>query len=125
MDTTPGHIAWHDLTVEDAAGVRDFYAAVVGWKPEEVSMGEYADYNMTDAEGVPVAGVCHARGSNTGLPPQWLMYVNVDDLDRAVGEVERRGGELVTPIRDMGSYRMAVIRDPAGAVLALGETRAG
>jgi predicted enzyme related to lactoylglutathione lyase len=29
----PGAIAWCDLTVPDARKVRDFYAAVAGWKP--------------------------------------------------------------------------------------------
>lgn len=43
----PGTIAWVDLTVPHAAKVRDFYAAVTGWKPEAVSMGSYQDYNMT------------------------------------------------------------------------------
>jgi predicted enzyme related to lactoylglutathione lyase len=28
----PGTIAWTDLTVPDAEKVRDFYAAVVGWR---------------------------------------------------------------------------------------------
>lgn len=120
MNTTPGHIAWHDLTVEDAPAVRDFYSAVVGWTHGEVSMGDYADFTMHDASGATVAGVCHARGPNAGLPAQWLMYVNVDDVERAVAEVEAHGGSLVTPIREMGGYRMVVIRDPAGAVLALG-----
>jgi len=115
----PGCIAWHDLTVEDAAGVRDFYAAVVGWAPEPVSMGEYEDYNLTTDDGTPVAGVCHARGPNADLPPTWLLYVVVEDLDRSLEAVRERGGEVVAPVRTMGDHRWAVIRDPAGAVLAL------
>jgi predicted enzyme related to lactoylglutathione lyase len=35
-----------DLTVADAPAVRDFYAAVAGWTPAEVPMGEYSDYCM-------------------------------------------------------------------------------
>ena len=34
-----GTIVWCDLTVNDAETVRDFYAAVVGWKAEPVEMG--------------------------------------------------------------------------------------
>lgn len=26
-----GTIGWHDLTVTDATGIREFYEAVVGW----------------------------------------------------------------------------------------------
>jgi predicted enzyme related to lactoylglutathione lyase len=36
----PGTITWQDLTVGDAEAIRDFYAAVVGWTPESVKMGE-------------------------------------------------------------------------------------
>ena len=68
-----GTIIGFDLTVPDAEAVRDFYAAVVGWQPEPFDMGDYADYFMTSpATGDTVAGVCHARGGNAGLPPQWL-----------------------------------------------------
>ncbi len=120
-EVRPGSIAWHDLTVDDAAGVRDFYVRVVGWAPEPVSMGEYDDYNLTTADGTPVAGVCHARGPNAHLPPTWLLYVVVEDLDRSLEAVREGGGEVVAPVRTMGEHRWAVIRDPAGAVLALYE----
>jgi predicted enzyme related to lactoylglutathione lyase len=45
----PGRIGWSDLTVEDAPAIRDFWAAVAGWRPEPVSMGEYSDFNMVAA----------------------------------------------------------------------------
>jgi predicted enzyme related to lactoylglutathione lyase len=115
----PGTIAWHDLTVGDADGVRDFYAAVVGWTPEPVSMGDYQDWNMVGSDGVPRAGICHARGGNAELPPVWIMYVTVDDLDAAVEAVREKGGALVTDVRSMGEARWVVVRDPAGAVFAL------
>src|SRR5262245_42193861 len=71
-----GKIGWIDLTVGDATRVRDFYEAVVGWKPEGVDMGGYQDFNMTQpATGSAVAGVCHARGVNAGFPAQWMIYV--------------------------------------------------
>ena len=42
-----GKIGWIDMTVENATATRDFYATVVGLKPEDVDMGGYADYTMT------------------------------------------------------------------------------
>ena len=123
----PGTIGWVDLTVEDASRIRDFYAAVAGWKPEPVDMGGYADFSMLPpAGGDPVAGVCHARGTNAGLPAQWLIYIVVEDLDAALGAVSERGGAVVRPATAMGPMgRIAVIRDPAGAVAALFETAEG
>jgi len=115
-----GSIGWVDLTVDDAASIRDFYADVVGWKPEPVDMGDYSDFNMTRADGTPSAGVCHARGSNADLPASWLVYVNVPDLDGSMERCRARGGEVVVGPKEMSGHgRYAVIRDPAGAVMAL------
>ncbi len=116
----PGVIAWTDLTVPDADRIRDFYSAVVGWTPSPVDMGGYSDYCMNAADGNAVAGVCHARGSNADLPPVWLVYVRVADLEGSVTGVRELGGEVLVGPKDMGSQgRYAVIRDPAGAVCAL------
>ena len=114
----PGTITWQDLTVANAEVVRDFYAAVVGWTPEPLSMGAYADFVMK-ADDEAVAGVCHARGPNADLPPQWLIYITVEDLDHSLAECERLGGCMVAPPRSMGGGRFCVIRDPAGALAGL------
>jgi predicted enzyme related to lactoylglutathione lyase len=122
MDTPPptlGTIGWADVTIPNADDVRDFYAAVVGWTFEGLDMGGYADYVMKAADGKPVAGVCHARGVNADLPPVWLLYVHVTDLEASLGEVAARGGRVVSPARSAGGGRIAVVADPAGAVLAL------
>lgn len=116
-----GTFGWHDLTVEDAPAVRDFYAEVVGWKSSGVSMGDYEDFAMLTPAGDAVGGVCHARGPNADLPATWLIYVHVDDLDASVATVDRLGGKLIARPRPVGDDRMAVIEDPAGAVIALYE----
>jgi predicted enzyme related to lactoylglutathione lyase len=117
-----GAIAWHDLTVDDAEGLRDFYASVVGWTPSPVQMGDYADYGMAASDGSAVAGVCHARGVNEGIPPQWLLYIVVENLDASLAECDLLGGSLLHGPRDMHGSKFAVIRDPAGAVAGLYET---
>lgn len=116
----PGTIGWTDLTVPNADEVRDFYAAVTGWKPQPLSMGDYNDYVMTTPEGAGVAGVCHARGSNAGMPPQWLIYITVEDVDESIRQCEQRGGKVIAGPRELGGYgRFCVIQDPAGAVAGL------
>lgn len=118
----PGSIAWTDLTVENADAVRDFYRAVVGWEVSEVDMGGYSDYCMNrPGDGVTVAGVCHARGENADLPPVWLIYVTVPDLEESLATCVARGGSVLKPPFEVGAARAAVIRDPAGAAVALYE----
>ena len=112
-----GSAGWIDLTVPDAPKLRDFYAAVVGWKPAEVPMGGYADYSMNDpASGEARAGVCHARGVNAGMPPGWMVYFVVADLERSLASCRERGGRVLVDRRESGCV---VIEDPSGAVCAL------
>ena len=119
-DMETGKICWIDITVEDAEGLRDFYANVAGWKPEAVDMGEYADFNMTlPGSGTPAAGICHARGGNASLPRQWLIYITVADADASAAACLANGGKVLVGPKDMGGGRFAVIEDPTGAVAAL------
>lgn len=116
-----GTIGWTDLTVDNAEEIRNFYSEVVGWKVLPVDMGGYNDFTMTPPEsGEAVAGVCHARGVNTGLPAQWIMYVTVEDIEASARRCEDLGGRILTgPTGAPRQERTCVIRDPAGAVLAL------
>lgn len=110
-----GAVAWVDLTVTDAPRVRDFYREVVGWEPSPVDMGGYDDFNMNiPGTTEPAAGVCHARGVNADLPPQWLVYVVVADLAASAAAVERLGGAVLRRAK-----RHCLIRDPAGAILMI------
>ncbi|HEX2834319.1 MAG TPA: VOC family protein [Thermoanaerobaculia bacterium] len=123
MKKKPGTINWIDLTVPDASLVRDFYREVVGWDSVGLDMGGYDDYcmNVSGTEET-VVGICHARGANAAQPAQWMVYINVADLDASLAAVKARGGELLSAVRTMpGQGRYCVIQDPAGAVAALYE----
>jgi predicted enzyme related to lactoylglutathione lyase len=116
-----GSIGWVDLTVPDADGTRDFYAQVVGWKPSPVDMGGYSDFNMNAPEsGEPRAGVCWARGANADLPPFWLIYMTVANVDESAKRCVELGGKVITGPKGFGGQgRYCVIEDPNGAVAAL------
>ena len=118
-----GTIGWVDLTVPNATELRDFYADVTGWKPEPVAMGDYDDYSMT-SNGEARAGVCHKKGMNADIPSQWMIYVNVENLDESRAACEAGGGKLISEIRSMGEMgRYCFIEDPAGAVCGLFEPK--
>ncbi len=116
-----GRIAWLDLTVPNAPATRAFYHQVIGWSVQDVAMEDgaerYADYAMLADGERPVAGVCHARGVNAGLPPVWLIYLPVGDLAESLRRVEEEGGEVVR--KKEGAQPYAVVRDPVGAFVAL------
>ena len=120
--STTGTVGWRDITVENADSLRAFYEQVVGWQTTPTDMGDYDDFTMCAADGTPVAGICHAKGDNADLPPQWLVYINVADLDASIASCEELGGKAITAVRTLGGHgRICVIQDPAGAVAALFE----
>jgi predicted enzyme related to lactoylglutathione lyase len=124
--TPVGRINWLDLTVPDASATRDFYRRVVGWSVEDIEMKDgdarYVDYNMLGEDGTALAGIRHARGVNTGLPPVWMIYLLVGDLAESLRRVEEEGGKVIKTMRGddgNGKHRYAVIQDPVGAYFAL------
>jgi len=116
----PGSISWVDLTVPNASEVKDFYAAVAGWRVMPIEMEGYDDFCMMPPDaGAPAAGISHASGPNADLPAQWLVYITVPDVEAALKVCREKGGQVIRDLKDMGGAKMAVIRDPAGAVAAL------
>ncbi len=118
-----GQIGWIDLTVAEADAAREFYTAVIGWSASPVSTGDYDDYALLPP-GSPsaVAGVCHARGANAGLPSVWLPYFIVADAQRSLDEALARGAQLLRRMQSYGAGRFCVLQDPAGASFALFES---
>jgi predicted enzyme related to lactoylglutathione lyase len=118
-----GTITWFDLTVENAEEVKDFYSKVVGWKSDPLKMGDYNDYNMNKpGDNQTVTGICHAKGGNSNLPPQWLMYITVENVNDSAKKCVELGGKIISDPKDMQGYgSYCVIQDPAGAVCALFE----
>jgi len=126
-DSKPGigTVTWFDLTVDNANKVKDFYSDVVGWKSDPVNMKGYNDYNMNEpGNNQTVTGICHAKGGNSNLPPQWLIYITVKNVDDSAKKCEESGGKIIDAPKEMAGYgRMCVIEDPAGAVCALFEPK--
>lgn len=114
-----GTIVWHDLTIDNADEVRDFYSKVVGWKAEPVEMDGYSDYSMLDTERHGTAGICRRPGPNANLSSQWLIYVAVENVQNSADAAVQSGGKVIEPPRKMGGLDFCVVQDPAGAYIAL------
>jgi predicted enzyme related to lactoylglutathione lyase len=54
------------------------------------------------------------------VPPHWLLYTAVDDVDAAADTTQQNGGAVVAPPMDVPNVgRMAVLQDPEGATFAV------
>ncbi|HEY4045180.1 MAG TPA: VOC family protein [Rhodopila sp.] len=98
-----------------------FYAATVGWTFDEMPMThQNRIYWLAKAGGKPVAGILDMRGIVPDSdPPHWLSYLEVDDLDQRVAEIQGRGGTIVRPPFDIPKFgRIAIGADATGAFMA-------
>jgi hypothetical protein len=116
-----GAVAWMDLTVPNAAKVKDFYSKVTGWKTQPLSMDEYEDYVMMSPKTKKsISGICHKLGNNTEFPSMWPIYIVVKNLTRRINAFKKNSGKIIIKTQKYGSVgKYCVIQDPAGAVCAL------
>lgn len=117
-----GQIVWSELATRDVEAAKAHFAAVAGWTFKEMPMagGDYT-YTIASVDGRDVAGLMDvALVGNAGVPPHWLTYIAVDDLAAAVRNVEATGGSIVRPPFEVPTIgRIAVVREPSGAVCGL------
>lgn len=116
-----GQVVWMDMAVPDATQAAEFYSKVIGWNIQAFDMGGYNDYCMNDPiTGETQAGVCNARGVNADFPRQWMIYIQVDDLEKSLEEVVANGGKIVGEKKSNGKGgHYCMIQDPAGLYLVI------
>jgi predicted enzyme related to lactoylglutathione lyase len=115
----PGEFVWRDLVTSDPAGSRAFYGALLGWTFEN-SAGVDPGYQVIKQNGVPIGGMVPMRATSAPVVAQWLTYVVVADVDRAVMAFRRAGGHVFRgPLTTRKNLRVAVVADPQGAPLGL------
>ena len=113
-----GTFCWNELMTGDVDGARDFYAKLFGWTYDEMDMGPMGKYTMFK-QGDQPAGGCMALPQE-GVPPHWMSYVTVDDVDASTTKAEKFGAKILVPPTDIPNIgRFSVISDPSGAALGL------
>ena len=120
----PGTISWADLATTDPEGAKAFYCALFGWEAEDMPAGPGATYTMLRLGGRSAAALYEMREDQRrgGMPPAWLVYVTVDDLEGTAHRAAELGGTvLAEPFDVLDAGRMAVVQDPLGGTFALWE----
>lgn len=114
-----GYIGWHELSAVDNLQAWEFYSAQFGWtRAHDMDMGAHGVYRIFSMGGMPVGGMVTRMNPET--PPHWLFYINVDDIDAAIGRLKEQGGSVLHgPIQVPGGSWIAQARDPQGAYFAV------
>lgn len=113
----PGAMAWCEVNTRDAQRAAEFYTRVFGLRDEPMEMQGTAYHMLHGADG-PACGVLQMTAQWGDLPPHWMTYFAVADVEAAKAAVEANGGEVPHGPFDTAYGRMIVARDPQGAVLS-------
>jgi predicted enzyme related to lactoylglutathione lyase len=111
---------WIDLSSTDAAGSREFYAKLFGWKVDVNPDPQYGGYALAKLGGKDVAGIGPTQTPEG--PSAWMVYVGTKDAGETSEKAASAGGKVVVEPMQVGPQgKMAVIQDPAGAFFGLWE----
>jgi predicted enzyme related to lactoylglutathione lyase len=116
-----GEFCWYELGTRDITAAVEFYKKLAHWQTKTHDMGEQGVYYVFQTEGQEVGGGYQMAGPHfEGVPPHWMAYVWVDDVDAVAAKAGAMNGKVVAPPMDVPNVgRMAFLRDPQGAHFAV------
>lgn len=119
MKSYHGNPCWFELGTSDVDGAKAFYGRVLGWEVGDTQMPDF-DYRLARSGSAMVAGMMPLSHQPEGTPPNWLIYLAVDNADESARNAAARGGRVLKAPADIpGTGRFAVLADPQGAVFGI------
>lgn len=118
MSATANPFVWYELMTTDTAAAQAFYRSVVGWAIADSGMPGHAGYNILSVGEISIGGLMAlpAEACAMGVPPHWVGYVSVADVDASAASIQQAGGSVrVGPMDIPGVGRFATVADPHGA----------
>jgi uncharacterized protein len=113
---THGAISWPELQTSDQQGAVDFYGTVFGWDYDTMDMSDAGKYSVGKVSEIPACGIM-TRVSEE-MPPCWIFYVTVDDVDAIAQAAVQLGGSVFAEPMDIPNVgRMCGMADPQGAMI--------
>jgi predicted enzyme related to lactoylglutathione lyase len=123
----PGVPCWVDTAQPDPEAATRFYGDLFDWEfigPGPMPGVPPGRYFVARVRGRDVAGVSSQPQAGGSPVPAWNMYVSVKSVEKTAAKVIKAGGTVMVPPFDaLPAGRMAVLRDPAGAVFCAWEAR--
>jgi predicted enzyme related to lactoylglutathione lyase len=119
VTTAPGagRVTWTELISNEPQSAESFYVSVVGYQPRTIER-RGGQYTMLSNHGTERAGIL--RNPTGSWSPVWLTTFGVVNVTAAVQRAESLGGKiLLPPSPELRENTMAIVTDPAGAILVL------
>jgi hypothetical protein len=122
-ETAPevGQASWHELMTTDAPAALKFYSEIFGWQPSEaMDMGPMGKYHMFNRPHGMIGGMMNKPPEMANVPPHWMIYFRVPDINAAVERIKANGGQVVNgPMEVPGGDMVLNAIDPQGAGFSL------
>ncbi|HYZ28157.1 MAG TPA: VOC family protein [Thermoleophilaceae bacterium] len=116
----PGAFSWNELGTRDPVAAEAFYSSLLGWEFERMDAGPVEYWTIRNA-GRENGGM-RRMGDETpaDVPPHWLVYLAVEDIDASESVVADGGGRTIVPKTEAGpGNAFAVFADPPGATFGV------
>ncbi|MHC5113781.1 MAG: VOC family protein [Planctomycetota bacterium] len=119
-----GTFCWNEVLTRDVAQCKGFYTKLFDWTTDEMDMGGGNMYTMFKSGDTHTGGCMKMDGPQfENVPPHWLAYIAVDDVDACAKQAESLGGKVCCPPTDLPVGRFAIIQDPGGAVFGVWKSK--
>src|ERR1700693_5222937 len=115
-------MGWAELNARGFDKAEPFYKKLFGWGEKKTPMteGQIGDYTEFQLHGDSIAGGMEMKPMVPAeVPSYWMVYFNVDNVDKAYKKVLDEGGKEMLSPQDMPGGRFAIVSDPQGASFGL------
>ena len=122
----PGAPCWFELATSQQSAANQFYSQLFGWSVRDNPIGDNMVYSIYQIGGRDVAAGYTLMPDMIAqnIPPHWAVYFATPDADRTAAKLTELGGTVLHQPFDVFEHgRMAVCRDPEGAVFQLWQAK--
>ena len=111
-----GEVCWTDLQTSDVAAAKEFYAAVFGWRFEDLPTPDGRSYAQAflGEDLVTVIAPQNPQQQAAGAPGQWNVYFASSDAQELADGLVHAGGTLEFGPEEVGGTGVMVFFAPPG-----------
>jgi predicted enzyme related to lactoylglutathione lyase len=111
-----GEICWADLQTKDVRAAKTFYAAVFGWRYEDLPTPDGRSYSKAflGDDLVTVIAPQNPQQEASGTPAQWNIYFAAADAGAIVEETPHAGGAVEFGPEEVADTGIMVFLAPPG-----------
>lgn len=115
----PGAMCWHEVNTRDSKKAAEFYSRVFGLEARKLDAPgiEYMTLHKGDKTACGVLQMNEQWPAS--LPPHWMAYFAIENVDAAIEKVKELGGMMHVPPFETPYGRQSVVTDPFGAAFTL------